>query len=105
MSPREKKNSTLFGTLSSYCRLTSPSTDKSEASKGADPGGKLKSWFSLGKSDSSDQQFSVDFERKSTNQVNLMRKMCGEFREVRKLKNKEEREERQKELEEIRGAR
>ena len=105
VSPREKKNSTLFGTLSSYCHLTLPSTDKSEASKGADSGGKMESWFSLGKSDRSDQQFSVDLERKSTNHVNLMRKMCGEFREVVKLKNMDEREERQKELEKIRGAR
>ena len=107
VSPGEKKNSTLFGTLSSYCLLTSPSTDKSEGSKGAegDPGGKLKSWFSLGKTESSDQQSSVDFERKSTNQLNLMRKMCGEFRDFAKLKNKDEREERQKELEQIRGAR
>ena len=64
----------------------------------------MESWFSLGKSDRSDQQFSVDLERKSTNHVNLMRKMC-EFREVVKLKNMDEREERQKELEKIRGAR
>ena len=105
VAPGEKKNSTLFGTLSSYCHLTSPSTDKSVGSKGADPGGKLKTWFSLGKTESSDQQFSVNFERKSTNQVNLMRKMCGEFRDFAKLKNKDEREERQKELEQIRGAR
>ena len=105
-APGEKKNSALFGSLSSYyCRLTSPSTDKSVGSKGADPGGKQKSWFSLGKTESSDQQFSVNFERKSTNQVNLMRKMCGEFRDFAKLKNKDEREERQKELEQIRGAR
>ena len=105
VSPGEKKNSTLLGTLSSYCHLTSPSTDKSEGSKGGGPAGKLKTWFSLGKTESSAQQFPVDYERKSTNQVNLMRKMCGEFRDFAKLKNKDEREERQKELEKIRGAR
>ena len=104
-SPKEKKNSTLLGTLSSYCHLGSPDTQSSGGRKGGESGGKLKTWFSLGTAGNSDQQFSVDLERKSTNQVNLMRKMCGEFRDFAKLKNKDEREERQKELEKIRGAR
>ena len=89
--------SSLLGSLSSYCHPGKESEKKP---------GKLKSLFSLGKSETSEQQQSPrGFERNPSNELNLMRKMCGELREVAKLKNKDEREERQKELEQIRGAR
>jgi len=105
-APGDKKGSALLSNLSSYFHLPFSSNDnKLEGSKGEQGTGKLKTWFSLGKSETLEQQSSSGFERNPTNQINLMKKMCGEFREASKLKNKDEREERQKELEKFRGAR
>ena len=97
-----KKGFGLLGSLSSYCHLAL--TSHTGQQKDGEPQGsdKRKTWFSLGKSEASERNPS---ERNSTNQINLMKKLCGEFREASKLKNKGDREERLKELEKIRGAR
>jgi len=44
-------------------------------------------------------------KKKTEKELQLMRKMCGEFREVVKLDNKEDREEKQKEMDKVRSAR
>ena len=96
--PGEKKDLTLFGRLSSFCHLSSPSNDQDlRPRKAREETDKPRSWFSRTKSEAAQQA--------PKNQISLIRKMCGEFREVSHLKNKEEREETSKELEKIRGAR
>merc|ERR1711936_887505 len=44
-------------------------------------------------------------KQKTEKQMQLVRKMCGEFREVVKLENKDDREEKRKEMEKVRSAR
>ena len=46
-----------------------------------------------------------DVERSSVREMDLVRKLCGEMREIAKTTNPEEREERQKEIEKVRSAR
>ena len=46
-----------------------------------------------------------DVERSSVREMDLVRKLCGEMREIAKTSNPEEREERQKEIEKVRSAR
>eukprot|EP00092_Neocalanus_flemingeri_P056671 GFUD01067206.1.p1 GENE.GFUD01067206.1~~GFUD01067206.1.p1 ORF type:complete len:413 (+),score=135.39 GFUD01067206.1:95-1333(+) len=44
-------------------------------------------------------------KKKKENELQLVRKMCGEFREVVKLDNKDDREEKRKEMDKVRSAR
>ena len=46
-----------------------------------------------------------DVERSTVREMDLVRKLCGEMREIAKTTNPEEREERQKEIEKVRSAR
>ena len=84
-------------------KVTPITTDKNNENKNT----KMFSWFSFSKqsanSDSSDSEKKT--KEDSKHEVQLIRKMGGEFRELLKGHNKEEREERQKELAKVRGAR
>ena len=70
---------------------------------------KMRSWFFSSKSSPSSNSIEkvdkTDKKGHKTSEVDLMRRMCGEFREVARAQNKEEREERQRELAKVRGAR
>ena len=44
-------------------------------------------------------------KKKTDEEIQRVRKMCGEFREVVKIANKEDREEKQKDMEKVRSAR
>ena len=73
-------------------------------------GTKMRSWFFSSKSTSitDNSEKALDRAEKKghkTTEVDLMRRMCGEFREVARAQNKEQREERQQELAKVRGAR
>merc|ERR1712227_698048 len=84
-------------------KVTPITTDKNNENKNT----KMFSWFSFSKQSANSE--SSDSEKKtkedSKNEVQLIGKMGGEFRELLKGHNKEEREERQKELAKVRGAR
>ena len=71
---------------------------------------KMRSWFFSSKStpitDDSEKILDRAGNRgRKTTEVDLMRRMCGELREVARAQNKEQREERQQELAQVRGAR
>ena len=46
-----------------------------------------------------------DLQKRSEKEMELVKKLCGEMREIAKTTNPEEREERQKEIEKVRSAR
>ena len=91
----EGKESSWFGSLIRKDTTTKKETNQSQSMKG---------WFSFSKSTKNNDE-GENIKKTSKNEVDLMRKMCGEFREVIKGQNKEEREERQKELAKVREAR
>ena len=66
----------------------------------------MRSWFSFSRQpEGSRTEEGTNKKNNKNKEVDVMKKMCGEFRDVMKLQNKEEREERQKELAKVRGAR
>ena len=92
----EEKKSFWFGSL---IRKDTTTENKNNTNQSQN----MKSWFSFSKSIKDDEEESLN--KSSKTEVDFMRKMCGEFREVIKGQNKEEREERQIELAKVRGAR
>ena len=70
---------------------------------------KMRSWFFSTKTtpvaDNSEKVDRAEKKGHKTTELDLMRRMCGEFREVARAQNKEQREERQQELAKVRGAR
>ena len=90
-------------------KTNKPSTEYSNKNKNTSPqqqATSMRSWFSFSRQP---EELKPDEESSRNNNKNkevvLMKKMCGEFRDVMKVQNKEEREERQRELAKVRGAR
>ena len=101
----EKETTSWFGGLTKHLQKEK-STPEKKYQPQLESNSKSKSWFSFSRNDNSHVHEEESRGKKidKTN-VGLMRKMCGEFREVVRGQNKEEREERQKELAKVRGAR
>jgi len=126
--PEEKSKSTWFGGLTEKITSVKEEIIPNTATK---PAEQKKGWFSSSqpekskvsnpKSNSAETRDSfmkpvhlnIDpnpvpkdvLKKKTEGEIQRVRRMCGEFREVVKGNNKEEREEKQKEMEKVRSAR
>ena len=100
----EKETTSWFGGLTKRLQKEK-STPEKKYQPQLESNNKSKSWFSFSKNDNSSPEEESRGKKTDKTNVGLMRKMCGEFREVVRGQNKEEREERQKELAKVRGAR
>ena len=108
---KEKKNEPKLGWLETISNNIpflkkpndQPSLTKSKETSKKEEQSNMRSWFSFTKHT---EEHSDDVRKsQKSNEVDLMKKMCAEYRDVMKLQNKEEREERQRELAKVRGAR